>query len=315
MPWLAGLSLQVCSTAIFIANPSAAVLLIARALQGLSAAVVYSVGLALLVDTVGHEQIGEQAGFVLSSANLGVLISPTLGGIVYARSGYYAVVGMMVGLVLMDVVLRVVVIEKKVAAKWTGVPALPQGDDLAANGHDEETPQIAALLSNRRFEDAGDAQDRRARQMYGEQQPLLSRECDKERARSRVPPLLRLLASARVFASCYAVFAGYTLLSGFDSGLALFVKRTFGWNSTGAGLIFLTIALPSLAAPLAGRCADLFGPRWMIIGGFSVTAVCLFLLRLVTHGGFKQIVLLCILMTLVGLYKPNSHQMTGKPNT
>ena len=33
----------------------------------------------------------------------------------------------------------------------------------------------------------------------------------------------------------------------------LFVEQTFGWNSTGAGLIFLTIFIPSFLSPFIGR--------------------------------------------------------------
>jgi MFS family permease len=47
-------------------------LVLSRFLQGLSAAVVYTVGFALLADTVGQENIGQWMGFVISSLNVGM---------------------------------------------------------------------------------------------------------------------------------------------------------------------------------------------------------------------------------------------------
>lgn len=47
-------------------------LVLSRFLQGLSAAVVYTVGFALVADTVGQESIGQWMGFVISSLNVGM---------------------------------------------------------------------------------------------------------------------------------------------------------------------------------------------------------------------------------------------------
>ena len=45
-------------------------------------------------------------------------------------------------------------------------------------------------------------------------------------------------------------------MTSFDAVLPLYVKATFGWSSTGAGLIFLAVVLPSLLGPLIGWAAD-----------------------------------------------------------
>lgn len=36
--------------------------------------------------------------------------------------------------------------------------------------------------------------------------------------------------------------------------LPLFVMRTFGWSSSGSGLIFIAVILPSVFGPLIGLC-------------------------------------------------------------
>ena len=117
---------------------------------------------------------------------------------------------------------------------------------------------------------------------------------------SRTPTTLILLKSPRLLAALYGVFVNFTLLACFDAVLPLFVTKTFGWDSLGGGLIFLCVALPSLGAPLAGTVADRYGPRWITVCGFILTAPPLVLLRLVEHNSLSQKVLLCALLTLSG---------------
>lgn len=69
---------------------SITVLVIGRLLQGISAAVVWVVGLALLVDTVGKDEIGQSMGIISVATSAGVFLAPLLGGIVYDKGGYYA---------------------------------------------------------------------------------------------------------------------------------------------------------------------------------------------------------------------------------
>lgn len=61
-------------------------LLIARIFQGFSCAVVWTVGLALTVDTMGKEQVGAAMGVVSMGMTVGTVIGPSVGGIVYVSS-------------------------------------------------------------------------------------------------------------------------------------------------------------------------------------------------------------------------------------
>lgn len=89
-PLLLGLVALSASTVLLCLGRTIALLVLGRALQGLSAAIVWSVGLALLVDTVGRD-IGYAMGYVNIAMSAGLLISPAIGGAVYAAAGYYAV--------------------------------------------------------------------------------------------------------------------------------------------------------------------------------------------------------------------------------
>lgn len=57
-------------------------------------------------------------GYIGISTSLGILLAPLLGGLVYAHSGYYAVFAMAFGLIAVDIVLRLAIIEKSAVAKF-----------------------------------------------------------------------------------------------------------------------------------------------------------------------------------------------------
>ncbi|KAK3081186.1 hypothetical protein LTR53_020486, partial [Teratosphaeriaceae sp. CCFEE 6253] len=50
--------------------------------------------------------------------SLAILLAPLLGGVVFAAAGYYAVFAMAFGLIVLDVILRLFMIEKKIAVRW-----------------------------------------------------------------------------------------------------------------------------------------------------------------------------------------------------
>ena len=75
--------------------------------------------------------------------------------------------------------------------------------------------------------------------------------------------------------------------------------RTFGWTTSGAGLIFLAINIPSLLAPLLGKAIDRFGPRIPCTMGCIVMALGVILLRLVHENTKKQQILLVAILVLI----------------
>ncbi|KAK3713327.1 hypothetical protein LTR37_008519 [Vermiconidia calcicola] len=319
-PLIFGLLALGGSTVMLCVGNSIAVLATGRVLQGISAAVVWVVGLALLVDTCPDE-VGQAMGYVGLSMSLAMLLAPLLGGIVFAASGYYAVFSMAFGLMVLDILLRVVMIEKKVAAKWLP-PA--EGDESKANGTSGDNRQSATDLEMNRIakddsqswpttsgtdtsetgtspelstEIPSMAEDRQTAQNYPKEvHPIMIKKFI-----SRLPPVISLLASRRLLSALWGCTIQATLLTAFDSVLPLFVRDTFNWNSAGAGLIFLPIVVVSFFGPLVGWLTDKHGPRWYAIVGYTLGCPCLILLRLVYENTLMQKVLLCALLALVGL--------------
>jgi MFS family permease len=90
----------------------------ARLLQGIAGALVVVSAFSLIGDAVPQERLGQTIGYLGSAIALGFLLGPFLGGIVYNAGGYNAVFWFAYPILVIDMVMRLVMIEKKVAAQW-----------------------------------------------------------------------------------------------------------------------------------------------------------------------------------------------------
>lgn len=142
-PLLIGLVSLAGSTIFLCLGRTIALLIIGRILQGLSAAIVWTVGLALMVDTV-PDKIGEAMGYSAIAMSMGLLVSPAIGGAVFAAKGYYAVYYIAFGCIFLDIVLRLVLIEKKIARQWI------------SDGEESSDPSPNATGSSASGESAGE---------------------------------------------------------------------------------------------------------------------------------------------------------------
>lgn len=93
-------------------------------------------GLALMTDTVEFDNLGQTIGYLGSAITLGFLLGPLLGGLVYNAAGYDAVFAMAFAVVAVDFVMRIFVVEKKVARRWMETdPDHANGHNNGHNGH------------------------------------------------------------------------------------------------------------------------------------------------------------------------------------
>src|SRR5215469_2324501 len=94
LPLVLGLLALGSATVMLNLGSSIAVLIVGRVLQGMSAAVVWVVGLALMADNVGRDEVGQSMAWVFMGMSMAMLVGPLLGGVVFAKAGYYWVFGM-----------------------------------------------------------------------------------------------------------------------------------------------------------------------------------------------------------------------------
>jgi MFS family permease len=116
-----------------------------------------------------------------------------------------------------------------------------------------------------------------------------------------IPIILKMLCVPRIVAALWGILALAGVLSAFQTVLPLQVHNTFGWNAEGGGLVFLPLTLPALAGPLVGRLTDRFGGRWFSVLAFLLMCPSLTLLRLVEDDSMAHKILLCCLLTCIGI--------------
>ncbi|KAL8918642.1 MAG: hypothetical protein Q9208_007203 [Pyrenodesmia sp. 3 TL-2023] len=327
-----------------------AVLVAGRVLQGASAAIVWTVGLALLVDTVGQKEVGQVMGYVSISMSVAILVAPLLGGVVYHRAGYYGVYYMAFALIVLDIILRMTMIEKKFARKWDkeedpiSVPGpsktniAPPPSQRRDSWPPHPDPVLHMTLSEKKLapelttkdgqrpeprtppeELVNPPETKRISQLSNPdttiEEPKPASHTDSlsccqpqpESPSAAAPvkdckraPVVILLSSRRLLSALYCALVQSALMTAWDAVLPLRVSKLFGWQSLGAGLIFLPLVLPSFIAPLVGAFSDKYGARLPTTVGFLLSMPFLVLLRIVDHGGKEQIVILCVLLTLLG---------------
>lgn len=311
VPFLGSLVLAFISTLLFCLATAPWALVIARAFQGVAGSIIYTAGLALIADSVRPDEVGSWIGFVLSGMTFGNLVAPWLSGIVYERAGYYAVFSIIFGIIAFDFLLRVLMVEKRTEARWlkpglksdvvdtSEVERESTGEDNAINPHDTRFDfHNNPTDVNSQDQEAGMPEP-------DERTSLLTRSVQRRKnwfART-FPRFSLLLSSRRMMAATYGAFAHTMLITFFDATLPLLVKRTFGWGSKGAGLIFLATSVPSLLGTLFGALSDRYGTRKVSLSGFGILIPSLILLGLVAHDSIGDVILLCVSLTIAGWFQ------------
>jgi MFS family permease len=80
----------------------------------------------------------------------------------------------------------------------------------------------------------------------------------------------------------------------------LFVTETFHWTTTGAGLIFLALYVPTGFGAIMGKWVDARGPRVPATLGFLLSTTALISISFVSYNSTPQKVLLIVFLGLVG---------------
>ncbi|KAL8998887.1 MAG: hypothetical protein Q9169_002106 [Polycauliona sp. 2 TL-2023] len=245
----------------------------------------------------------------------GFLLSPFLAGIVYAKAGYFPVFAMVIAALVLDLSLRAIMIEKRVADHWdepgrssdrnvngrpqVSVKARPEngvtkGDQVS--GYDREQPDLqpdahSPLLETSVWQNI----DRLPGSQALPNAPSSDGWCMRH-----FPATTIIFRSKRLMTAVFGIFVYMTIVASFDGALAQFVKRTFQFESSGVGLIFLALTVPALFGTAFGALSDRYGPRKVALAGFVTAAVGLGLSVLITHKSKAQIAGLSILLVLIG---------------
>ena len=276
-PFILGVAVLGASTLCFALGRTLPVLLIARILEGLSTAIVCTLGYALLNDAVGAEHIGKAMGYTSVALSLGLFTGPVIGGVLYEYGGYFQVFLPAFCLIAVEMMLRVTIIEPEKRSRGRSPSQKALGIDAPPDFGTDEPLQQGTVTD--------------------EQQPLLPVAAHETNCHA----FSILLCSPRFLVAVLSLFVLNNIGCSFDGVLAPYINDAFGLNAIHAAALFLAIALPMFLAPISGALTDRFGAKWPAAGGFLIAVPSLFLLRLVVRGTNSPFMKLALLLFFVGV--------------
>jgi|SRR5436190_2589596 len=176
------------------------------------------VGLALIVDTVPEERVGQTMAYASSAMSIGLILGPVLGGIIYARCGYYAAFGLAFGFIGLDLILRVILVEKKIAVRYILAPS-------AANEEDSRSVKIQPLSST----PVPESDEAASQTDPGGSRTLIV-------GKFKIPTVIRILRYPRLLVALYLSFVQALILSAFDATLPLYLNALFNYSALQSGI-------------------------------------------------------------------------------
>lgn len=295
---LVGLLAMCASTMMYCICTSPRLLLVARALQGASAAIVWVVGLALLIGTMGVEGSGYAMGWLSIAVCAGSTIGPFAGGAIYDIAGHNAVFGLAFAILAIDLALWLTMVERKDAEKW--ITQVQKQSD----GTTENSP-LLDQLATRGAEMAPSApQDSLINPIYSAQ---LSRQSSMSiklsPTTSSLPAPLRLLCNARVLTALWVTLVSSLMICSLEAVLPLYTRHLFNWSPTLSGACLGVFLIPIIVDPLIGILAASRARRAFLAGlGLLLASLAFFALsRVIAPVTVASKVLLWVMISIAGL--------------
>ena len=269
-PFLLGLVLAVISTLCLALGTTLPVLLFARLLEGLSTAIVATVGYALMCEAVGQEYLSIATRLSSGSSSMGSSIGPVMGGLLYEYVGYYETFFPVLLLVGVEVALRMLVIEDK--EQGTAAASGNKGSKERKNGATESRPLLPSPPR------PIPTQTQTSNNVY------------------RI-----LLTNPNFLTSLTSIFILNSTTSAFSAVLPPYVSSTFSLGPLHASALFLFLTLPTLYPPLAYNLTSRFNTNYLALYGLAIGAPSLAALSLVGPGTGAPMLKLGVLFLLIGV--------------
>ncbi|KAL8996017.1 MAG: hypothetical protein Q9169_004364 [Polycauliona sp. 2 TL-2023] len=265
---------MVASTLLYCFSIAPFMLAIARALQGCSAVVIWVVGLALLVDTMGAAGSGYAIGWTTVASCTGSTIGPFIGGIVFDLAGHYAVFGVAFAVLGVDIALRSAMIERRQAEAWNmKTQALTYGTT------DDGTSSKQAVGQESKGKLDGACPEPGPGETMAASSPSVNIDCPP----SRLPVALQLLGNVCILAALWGSFALSCMICALEEVLPLYTRRIFNWSPTLSGACMAAFIVPMFLDPLVGKLAASPGMRRVLaVVGFAFASLAFFALTAIT---------------------------------
>jgi EmrB/QacA subfamily drug resistance transporter len=260
--------------------PSAGILIAARAVQGVGAALMSPATLSIITATFPPKERGQAIGIWAGVSALALAIGPLVGGLIVDNINWHWIFYVNVPVGVVGVIVSQLVIRESRDTSHEQSIDLPglvtsSGALLAlsyalieGNRHGWGSPEIISLF-------IGAA--------------VLLAVFVRLELHQRLPMLDLGLFRIGAFVGANTVAMLVSLgMFGVFFFISLYVQNVLGYSPTKAGAIFLPMTiLIILIAPVAGKLSDRVGSRWLMGAGMSILGVSLLLYqRIGLHTGF-----------------------------
>jgi len=198
------------------------------------------------------------------------------------------------GLLVVDFVMRLLVLEKKVAGRYTVQDPFHSDHDSALEGNNSigsinqggDQSEESFLLGTKQESDEFLIPD-------PANQPSIIRKI----------PILYCLTSPSLVTALVIAFIQALLLAAFDATVPIHANDLYGFDSLKSGLLFVPMSICGLIiGPISGWAVDRYGTKPVAVFGYAFLAPMLTLLRLpVAHPQTQQAVLYGVLLGLCGI--------------
>ncbi|KAE8365913.1 MFS general substrate transporter [Aspergillus caelatus] len=273
IPLILGLGVALVGTVVLATATKLPGLFVGRTLQAIGGTTAWIVGYATLRDTIQAKDMGKIFGLVNSFVSAGALSGPAVAGSLLELAGYWATWSIVLILLLLDIVMRLVMIEnpskrsKKANTDNGERGALrddtqdPSNAPCSRSGQIDSMTEDTALLATphaqlNRSTTSGKVQGVSAGSFY------------------RI-----ILGQPRVIVALLSYMTHSSLVASYNTTLPTHVRQTFGWGSLATGLLFVGLQAPAIVfSPICGWLRDKVGTRVPTSVGFILLAPLLWLL-------------------------------------
>ncbi|KAI0762569.1 MFS general substrate transporter [Fomes fomentarius] len=262
IPLLCGQVALIGSQIMLMEAPMFWVMTLARVAQGISASVIWVVGLALVCDTVPEAMVGKHMGLVMMGMSLGNLAGPPVAGALDQRFGFRGPFILGIIITTFEFVCRLLIIERHEAALWDSSLRRLMVESNASRGRaygttdaekrDEQPPQ--ATIQPPADEEIA---------IVPESEPVAEAPSHATTLTTRSQPpaqlsiLLKLVKSPRAMAPALLALAFGIIITSQEPVVPLYLRSIYGLTVDKIGLVYLAVVIPTfISSPLSGWYSD-----------------------------------------------------------
>ncbi len=253
-----------CAVLMFALGTSIELLIISRVILGISSAITWVVGLAIVADISNMQQVGSSMGLIVSGSSMGYFLGPPISGVLADLTGGVAVAMIISSVVsLIDLALRCLI-------------HIPQQESVVENAS-------AILTDIQSKEESGNSindmkENKKSRVSSNIEKTIFS---SRNSSPKKNVTFGDIIYSQEMVATLTAVFVYSVIVHSFESILTSQLSFEYNTTLTQTSLAFFAMGLPTIVGSYCGgKLSDLYSKKLVSSCAFLAWSLCNFCLGL-----------------------------------